>query len=169
MAFKPWSWYLFPLFLCNFQRTFGVPHLEKQAHLEQEHDFRKLASAVYLQVSIISQALIFVTRSRSWSFMERPGLLLMVAFLVAQLVSELLISLSIRSLLFFFFFWRKFANLHASTSWIPNYLTWRKCLCGCTLCSNRLLHWLLFMQTGVLLLLRGLDGAGLGWFGSLTS
>lgn len=47
----------------------------------------KLASAVYLQVSTISQALIFVTRSRGWSFMERPGLLLVAAFIVAQLVN----------------------------------------------------------------------------------
>ncbi|KAG9147578.1 hypothetical protein Leryth_007379 [Lithospermum erythrorhizon] len=49
-----------------------------------------LTAAIYLQVSIISQALIFVTRSRSWSFVERPGLLLMVAFIVAQLVATVL-------------------------------------------------------------------------------
>ncbi|KAJ7011458.1 hypothetical protein NC653_001785 [Populus alba x Populus x berolinensis] len=47
----------------------------------------EVSSAVYLQVSIISQALIFVTRSQSWSFLERPGILLMCAFVVAQLVS----------------------------------------------------------------------------------
>ncbi|CAF2024757.1 unnamed protein product [Brassica napus] len=35
----------------------------------------ELMFAVYLQVSNISQALIFVTRSRSWSFVERPGAL----------------------------------------------------------------------------------------------
>lgn len=46
----------------------------------------ELMGAVYLQVSIISQALIFVTRSRSWSFVERPGALLMIAFVIAQLV-----------------------------------------------------------------------------------
>lgn len=46
----------------------------------------QLASAVYLQVSTISQALIFVTRSRNWSFTERPGLLLVTAFIIAQLV-----------------------------------------------------------------------------------
>ncbi|GMP32148.1 hypothetical protein CsSME_00006040 [Camellia sinensis var. sinensis] len=74
----------FPLLLCNFQRIFGVSTLEATAH----DDFRKLASAIYLQVSIISQALIFVTRSRSWSFVERPGLLLVVAFVVAQLVRK---------------------------------------------------------------------------------
>jgi len=48
----------------------------------------ELTAAVYLQVSIVSQALIFVTRSRSWSFLERPGFLLVTAFIVAQLVSS---------------------------------------------------------------------------------
>lgn len=46
----------------------------------------EMMAALYLQVSIISQALIFVTRSRSWSYMERPGLLLVGAFIIAQLV-----------------------------------------------------------------------------------
>ena len=46
-------------------------------------------SALYLQVSIVSQALIFVTRSRSWSYVERPGMLLMSAFVIAQLVRNL--------------------------------------------------------------------------------
>ncbi|KAM3761636.1 hypothetical protein ACB098_01G283200 [Castanea mollissima] len=67
-----------------FPRTFGV------SSLRQTDDFRRLASAVYLQVSIISQALIFVTRSRTWSFVERPGLLLVAAFIVAQLVATLI-------------------------------------------------------------------------------
>ena len=70
--------------MCNFQRTFGVSSLQE----EDEDDIRKLASAVYLQVSTISQALIFVTRARSWSFVERPGLLLVAAFVIAQLVSD---------------------------------------------------------------------------------
>ncbi|KAL6191724.1 hypothetical protein ACLB2K_038114 [Fragaria x ananassa] len=48
-----------------------------------------LMAALYLQVSIVSQALIFVTRSRSWSFMERPGLLLLGAFAIAQLIATL--------------------------------------------------------------------------------
>ncbi|KAL0421873.1 UNVERIFIED_CONTAM: Plasma membrane ATPase 3 [Sesamum latifolium] len=52
--------------------------------------FPKLASAIYLQVSTISQALIFVTRSRSWSYVERPGLLLVAAFVIAQLVATLI-------------------------------------------------------------------------------
>nr|GEU61244.1 ATPase 11, plasma membrane-type [Tanacetum cinerariifolium] len=69
-----------------FPRTFGVPTLEKTAH----DDFRKLASAIYLQVSTISQALIFVTRSRSWSFVERPGWLLVIAFAIAQLIATLI-------------------------------------------------------------------------------
>ncbi|XVF14205.1 hypothetical protein REPUB_Repub09cG0037900 [Reevesia pubescens] len=57
---------------------------------EDHDDIRKLASAIYLQVSIISQALIFVTRARSWSFVERPGLLLITAFVVAQLSATLI-------------------------------------------------------------------------------
>ncbi|KAJ7525554.1 hypothetical protein O6H91_17G056500 [Diphasiastrum complanatum] len=47
-------------------------------------------AAVYLQVSIVSQALIFVTRSQSWSFLEIPGLLLVAAFVVAQFVATLI-------------------------------------------------------------------------------
>lgn len=50
----------------------------------------KLASAVYLQVSTISQALIFVTRSRGLSFLERPGLLLAIAFIIAQMIATVL-------------------------------------------------------------------------------
>ncbi|GAB4844290.1 ATPase 7, plasma membrane-type [Ancistrocladus abbreviatus] len=49
-----------------------------------------MASAVYLQVSTISQALIFVTRARGWSFLERPGLPLLVAFLIAQLIATII-------------------------------------------------------------------------------
>ncbi|WZZ81324.1 hypothetical protein YC2023_101896 [Brassica napus] len=50
----------------------------------------ELMFAVYLQVSNISQALIIVTRSRSWSFVERPGALLMIAFVIAQLIATLI-------------------------------------------------------------------------------
>ncbi|XP_042038767.1 plasma membrane ATPase 4-like isoform X3 [Salvia splendens] len=45
----------------------------------------EIMAVLYLQVSIVSQALIFVTRSRSWSFAERPGMFLLGAFLIAQL------------------------------------------------------------------------------------
>ncbi|KAI4355804.1 hypothetical protein L6164_004543 [Bauhinia variegata] len=65
-----------------FQEKFGVRSIR-----ENEGE---LTAAVYLQVSIVSQALIFVTRSRSWSFIERPGLLLVSAFLIAQLVATLI-------------------------------------------------------------------------------
>ncbi|KAI9075195.1 hypothetical protein K1719_042804 [Acacia pycnantha] len=69
-----------------FPRTFGVSSL----HQQDVDNRRKLASAIYLQVSIVSQALIFVTRARSWSFIERPGLLLATAFVVAQLIATLI-------------------------------------------------------------------------------
>lgn len=45
---------------------------------------------VYLQVAIISQALIFVTRSHGFFFMERPSAALFGAFCVAQLVSSII-------------------------------------------------------------------------------
>ncbi|CAN8253069.1 unnamed protein product [Cochlearia groenlandica] len=62
-----------------FPRTFHVKDLRGNEH--------EMMSALYLQVSIVSQALIFVTRSRSWSFLERPGWLLLIAFLVAQAIA----------------------------------------------------------------------------------
>ncbi|CAA3030601.1 plasma membrane ATPase 4-like [Olea europaea subsp. europaea] len=55
-----------------------------------KNNYNELNSALYLQVSIVSQALIFVTRSRSWSFVERPGLLLVAAFFIAQLIATLI-------------------------------------------------------------------------------
>ncbi|XP_010914190.1 plasma membrane ATPase [Elaeis guineensis] len=54
---------------------------------DRDHE---MMAALYLQVSIVSQALIFVTRSRSWCFLERPGLLLVSAFMIAQLVATLI-------------------------------------------------------------------------------
>ncbi|XP_043812551.1 plasma membrane ATPase 1 isoform X2 [Manihot esculenta] len=74
-----------------FPKHFGVRNFN-QDHFNMDDEAianklkEQLASAVYLQVSTISQALIFVTRSRGWSFTERPGLLLVAAFIIAQLV-----------------------------------------------------------------------------------
>lgn len=50
----------------------------------------QLHMIVYLQVAIISQALIFVTRSHGFFFMERPSFALMGAFCVAQLISSII-------------------------------------------------------------------------------
>ena len=55
-----------------------------------DHNDKQLHSIVYLQVAIISQALIFVTRSHGFFFMERPSFALMGAFCLAQLVSSLI-------------------------------------------------------------------------------
>ncbi|XVE79976.1 hypothetical protein DITRI_Ditri14bG0101000 [Diplodiscus trichospermus] len=65
-----------------FADKFGVRSLRGREH--------EMMAALYLQVSIVSQALIFVTRSRSWSYVERPGLLLVTAFIIAQLVATLI-------------------------------------------------------------------------------
>ncbi|KAN0113994.1 plasma-membrane proton-e [Russula decolorans] len=53
------------------------------------HNDKQLHTIVYLQVAIISQALIFVTRSHGFFFMERPSFALMGAFCLAQLISSL--------------------------------------------------------------------------------
>ncbi|KAF8524342.1 plasma-membrane proton-e [Hysterangium stoloniferum] len=50
----------------------------------------QLHMIVYLQVAIISQALIFVTRSHGFFFMERPSYALLGAFCIAQLVSSII-------------------------------------------------------------------------------
>ncbi|XVF10889.1 hypothetical protein REPUB_Repub07fG0222300 [Reevesia pubescens] len=78
-----------------FPDKFGVKTLyNKNFNLTtkagRDHLNALLASAVYLQVSTISQALIFVTRSQGWSFTERPGLLLVIAFIIAQLVATVI-------------------------------------------------------------------------------
>ncbi|GMI74195.1 H(+)-ATPase 2, PLASMA MEMBRANE PROTON ATPASE 2 [Hibiscus trionum] len=65
-----------------FSEKFGVRSLRGSEH--------EMMGALYLQVSIVSQALIFVTRSRSWSYVERPGMLLVSAFIIAQLVASLI-------------------------------------------------------------------------------
>ncbi|KAL5748425.1 hypothetical protein ACOSQ2_025722 [Xanthoceras sorbifolium] len=82
-----------------FSDHFHVKSLNKYNHNLSDPDVvialnKQLSSAVYLQVSTISQALIFVTRSRSWSFTERPGLLLVTAFILAQLVATLISALA---------------------------------------------------------------------------
>lgn len=80
-------------FCLSLQDNFHVKDLNKHKieHTDAavKENNERLASAVYLQVSIISQALIFVTRSQGWSFLERPGLLLLVAFIIAQMVFSL--------------------------------------------------------------------------------
>nr|AUS89403.1 H(+)-ATPase 4 [Sesuvium portulacastrum] len=77
-----------------FPRVFGVSHLNKSSARGDSVQLKvithKMASAIYLQVSTVSQALIFVTRSRSWSFVERPGLFLVGAFMIAQLIATLI-------------------------------------------------------------------------------
>ncbi|XP_078433714.1 plasma membrane ATPase-like isoform X1 [Wolffia australiana] len=73
-----------------FTDKFGVRSLRELDNLAPaiatKRNHERMA-ALYLQVSIISQALIFITRSRGLFFIERPGFLLMTAFILAQLVA----------------------------------------------------------------------------------
>jgi H+-transporting ATPase len=71
-----------------FQRKFHV-HLNSPPH-HIDHNDKQLHTIVYLQVAIISQALIFVTRAHGFFFMERPSYALMGAFCFAQLISSII-------------------------------------------------------------------------------
>ncbi|KIY53238.1 plasma-membrane proton-e [Fistulina hepatica ATCC 64428] len=70
-----------------FQDKFGVRF--SSGRIPTIND-EQLHMIVYLQVAIISQALIFVTRSHGFCFTERPSFALMGAFCVAQLVSSII-------------------------------------------------------------------------------
>ncbi|KAG6888988.1 hypothetical protein C0992_006864 [Termitomyces sp. T32_za158] len=70
-----------------FQDKFGVSLATSNPI---DHNDPQLHMIVYLQVAIISQALIFVTRSHGFFFMERPSLALMCAFCIAQLISSII-------------------------------------------------------------------------------
>ncbi|KAI0918314.1 hypothetical protein AcV5_002328 [Taiwanofungus camphoratus] len=72
-----------------FYDKFGVT-LHNGATQALDHNDPQLHSIVYLQVAIISQALIFVTRSHGFFFMERPSVALFGAFCIAQLVSSII-------------------------------------------------------------------------------
>ncbi|GMY23070.1 plasma membrane H+-ATPase [Fagus crenata] len=83
--------YLALMTVIFFWVAYQTDYLEKHFHVKSfNKDHKMMASAVYLQVSTISQALIFVTRSRGWSFTERPGLLLVIAFIIAQLIATVI-------------------------------------------------------------------------------
>ncbi|EOA16035.1 hypothetical protein CARUB_v10004164mg, partial [Capsella rubella] len=64
-----------------FPRMFHVSYLRGNEH--------EMMSALYLQVSIMSQAIIFVIRSRSWYFIERPGSLLLCSFTLSQCLATI--------------------------------------------------------------------------------
>ena len=67
-----------------FESRFGVNPVGKDSNDPEAH------MVIYLQVAIISQALIFVTRSHGPSWTERPSVALMVAFCIAQLIASII-------------------------------------------------------------------------------
>ncbi|KAG0741849.1 hypothetical protein G6F62_007343 [Rhizopus arrhizus] len=69
-----------------FETHFSLPHNVNAEGVKDVND-GVYHSVIYLQVSTISQALIFITRSRGFFFTERPSIMLMCAFIVAQLVA----------------------------------------------------------------------------------
>lgn len=84
------SFFLHISIMCVFKLTRPQPYVVVFQVTSIADDAYQETAAVYLQVSIVSQALIFVTRSHKWSFMERPGFWLLGAFIVAQLIATLI-------------------------------------------------------------------------------
>ncbi|KAH8918106.1 plasma-membrane proton-e [Atractiella rhizophila] len=66
-----------------FEDTFGVNPVKGNNNPE-------VHMIIYLEVAQISQALIFVTRSHGFFFMERPSFALLGAFAIAQLISSII-------------------------------------------------------------------------------
>jgi H+-transporting ATPase len=77
------SFYVVIIYSSFFEDKFGVDAIK-------DANDARLHMIIYLQVAQISQALIFVTRSHSFFFMERPSIALMAAFGLAQLVSSII-------------------------------------------------------------------------------
>ena len=73
-----------------FEDKFGVSLSSGQSGSRKDINDYQLHMIVYLQVAIISQALIFVTRSHSFFFMERPSTALLCAFVIAQVISSII-------------------------------------------------------------------------------
>jgi H+-transporting ATPase len=71
-----------------FEVKFGVSLQSELVNGRKNHNDRMLHMIVYLQVAMILQALIFVTCSHDFFFMERPSTVLLGAFAVAQLLSS---------------------------------------------------------------------------------
>jgi H+-transporting ATPase len=72
-----------------FQHKFGFQHFPDNPQSANPPGYNDpvLHSIIYLQVSTISQALIFITRAHGLFFTERPSVILVVAFALAQLVA----------------------------------------------------------------------------------
>jgi len=99
-----------------FQDKFGVSLSPPEGRLfTRTADDPQLHMIVYLQVAVISQALIFVTRSHGFFFMERPSFALLGAFCVAQLVSSIIAAYADRG----------FTKIHSiSGGWIGIVWVW---------------------------------------------
>jgi H+-transporting ATPase len=71
-----------------FENRFGVDPIAREG-VNDVNDYGG-HMVIYLQVAIISQALIFVTRSHGPSWTERPSFALMGAFCIAQLIASII-------------------------------------------------------------------------------
>ncbi|KAF9328481.1 plasma membrane H+-ATPase, partial [Linnemannia elongata] len=74
----------------QFFQNMGLSQWNRDYGDEGRYNDHRLHSIVYLQVSTLSQALIFVTRSQGFSFIERPSAILAFAFVFAQVIATLI-------------------------------------------------------------------------------
>jgi len=72
-----------------FENSFGATLYSAKGQPKDPND-PKIDMVIYLQVSMISLALIFVTRAHGFFFTEHPSYALMLAFVVAQAVSSII-------------------------------------------------------------------------------
>jgi len=61
-------------------------HLEKLSTINDP----RLTGLVYVQVSVGGLATIFITRSHSFSFLNRPGIFVVIAYIIAQVVASVI-------------------------------------------------------------------------------
>lgn len=114
-----------------FEDKFGAEYSHGPGEKKDVNDPR-IHMVIYLQVAIISQALIFVTRSHGFFFMERPSYALLGAFAIAQLVSSIIAAYAD---------WG-FTKIHGiSGAWIGIVWVWVRLFSCVPYCSNSYLQF----------------------------
>ncbi|DBA04493.1 TPA: hypothetical protein N0F65_011041 [Lagenidium giganteum] len=86
---------------CDYVWSFSNPNstwTKGYKHIDpgMERNEGVLRSLVYVQVSISGQALIFVTRTSTWWFANRPCNMLLLAFILAQVVASVIGAVGFR-------------------------------------------------------------------------
>jgi len=73
-----------------FEDKFGARLHGVDPSTRPEPNHRDIHMIIYLQVALITQALVFVTRSHGFFFLEKPSFGLVFAFIVSQSISSII-------------------------------------------------------------------------------